>query len=151
VSNKTLGKKGEDLIKGFEQLRLVGYLPTPNDVPTIGWGATRIFGRKVVLGETITEEQAQEQFLIDTKWAVDAVNSLVKVEINQNQFDALVSITFNIGKGAFSASTLLKLLNQGNFEGAANQFGVWIKQNKKVLNGLVKRRKVEKDLFLTEE
>lgn len=149
--NKTLGKKGEDLIKSFEKLRLVGYLPTPNDVPTVGWGATRIFGRKVVLGETITEEQAQEQFEKDVEWAVNAVNNLVKVEINQNQFDALVSLTFNIGKGAFSASTLLKLLNQGNFGGAANQFGVWIKQNKKVLNGLVRRRKAEKDLFLTEE
>lgn len=77
------------------------------------------------------------------------VTKLVKVPLNQNQFDALVSFEFNIGYGAFNSSTLLKLLNQGKYIDAANQFERWVYANKKVLPGLVKRRAAEKELFIT--
>jgi lysozyme len=144
-------QKGQDLIKGFESLRLVGYLPTPNDVPTIGWGSTAIFNRKVKLNETITIEQAQEQLEKDLTIFEDTIIAKVKVQLNQNQFDALVSFVYNIGGTNFSSSTLLKLLNQKKYEDAALQFLRWNKQAGKVLNGLTKRRQAEKDLFLSKD
>ena len=67
---------------------------------------------------------------------------------SQNQFDALVSLTYNIGENAFKKSTLLKMLNAGNYQGAADQFLVWNKSNGQVLNGLVRRRKTEREMFL---
>ena len=66
----------------------------------------------------------------------------------QNQFDALSSLVFNIGEGGFSSSTLLRLLNSKDYEGAANQFPRWNKQKGRVLNGLTKRRQEERQLFL---
>lgn len=146
-----ISKKGQDLIKEFESLRLEGYLPTPDDVPTIGWGSTSIFGRKVKLNESITVEQAQEQFDKDLEIFEDAINDLVKVTVNQNQFDALVSFVYNIGATNFSKSTLLKLLNQSKYQEASEQFLRWNKQAGKVLKGLTRRRQAEKDLFLSEE
>ena len=149
---RKISQNGLNLIKYFEGFRSKPYLCEAGK-PTIGYGFTRYpNGQRVTLNDPpITEEWAEvilSKLLEQYEAEVDAATN---DNINQNQFDALVSLTFNIGKGAFSASTLLKLLNQGNFGGAANQFGVWIKQNKKVLNGLVRRRKAEKDLFLTEE
>ena len=76
------------------------------------------------------------------------VNDLVKVPLTQNQFDALVSLTYNIGTGAFEKSTLLKKLNTGDYQGAADQFTVWNKGGGKVLQGLVNRRAKEKEVFL---
>ena len=78
-----------------------------------------------------------------------AVYENVKVGLNQNQFDALVSLTYNIGIGAFSKSTLLKKLNAGDYKGTSNQFDVWVNAGGKRLDGLVKRRAKEKALFLT--
>jgi lysozyme len=143
-----LGLKGEKMIKQWEQLRLVGYMPTPNDRPTIGFGSTRIFGRPVVIGEKITEAQAEEQFQKDISWAVNDINKCVTVQLNQNQFDALVSFIYNIGAGAFKSSTLLRLLNAGDYVGASNQFGRWNKQAGKELLGLTRRRNAEKELFV---
>lgn len=77
-----------------------------------------------------------------------AVSSSVKVPLTQNQFDALVSLTYNIGPGAFKHSTLLKLLNQGDYAGASQQFDVWIKAGGQTVQGLVNRRAVEKAYFL---
>lgn len=133
-----------DLIKKWEGLRLEAYLPTPNDVWTIGWGHTL----GVKKGDKITKEQAEAFFREDIKWAEEAVNSSVNVTISQNMFDALVSLTFNIGATAFKKSTLLKKLNKGDYEGAADQFLVWNKQKGKILSGLSKRRSEEREYFL---
>ena len=141
---------GQDIIKQFEALRLVGYLPTPVDQPTIGWGSTEIFGRAPKIGEKITVEQAQEQFDSDLVVFEGAVNSLVKVELKQCQFDALVSFAYNCGVGALKSSTLLKLLNVKDYKGAADQLLRWDKQAGKPLAGLTRRRKAERELFLKE-
>jgi len=131
-------------IKEWEQLRLEAYMPTKNDVPTIGWGHTK----DVKMGDVITEEQAQKFLDEDVAWAVRAVNREVTVGLTQNQFDALVSFTFNVGEGAFSKSTLLRKLNAGDYAGAAEQFPRWNKQAGKVLRGLTRRRANEMHMFL---
>lgn len=134
-----------ELIKYWEELRLEAYLPTPNDVWTIGWGHTK----GVKKGDTITVEEAKDFLREDIAWAEAAVNDLVKVKLNQNQFDALVSFVFNVGTTNFKKSTLLKKLNAGDYNGAAEQFPRWNKQKGKVLNGLVKRRADEMQYFLS--
>jgi hypothetical protein len=97
----------------------------------------------------INEAKAQEFFEQDTNWVEAAIAKLVKVPLNQNQYDALASLIFNIGEGAFSKSTLLRKLNAKDYEGAANEFVRWNKQAGKVLNGLVKRRAEEMAVFLS--
>ena len=134
-----------DIIKKSEGLRLEAYLPTTNDVPTIGYGHTK----SVKMGQCITINQAEQFLLEDVAWASDAVNRLVKVNLTQNQFDALVSFVFNVGATAFSKSTLLRLLNAGDYKGAADQFIRWNKQAGKELKGLTKRRQEERALFLS--
>jgi lysozyme len=139
--------KNLSLIKKHEGLRLEAYLPTPNDVWTIGYGHTHTAKK----GQKITEAQAEELLRRDIAWAEEAVNESVVVPLTQNQFDALVSFVFNVGVGAFSKSTLLRLLNAKDYEGAANQFLRWNKQKGKVLNGLTKRREEERRLFLEKD
>ena len=135
---------GLSLIKEFESLRLVAYLPTPDDVPTIGYGSTK----GVKLGMEITPERAEELLREDVADAEDCVNRRTKgINITQGQYDALVSLCFNIGCGAFSGSTLLRCLLDGDDDGAANQFARWNKQGKKVLAGLTRRRAAEEALF----
>lgn len=134
---------GLDLIKAYEKLRLEAYMPTPDDVPTIGYGHTR----GVKMGDTCTEEQALEWLREDCSEAESCVNRFVRVPMTQNEFDALVSLTFNIGCGAFKGSTLLKLLNNADFDGAAAQFPRWNKQAGKELAGLTRRRNDERRMF----
>jgi len=138
---------GQSLIQKFEDLKLVAYMPTPNDVPTIGFGTTRINGRPVKLGQKISYEDAQQYFRQDLKFFEDVVNNSVKVPLSQNQFDALVSFVYNVGDGAFKNSTLLRLLNTGDYSGASKEFLKWNKQAGKVLRGLTVRRELEKQLF----
>jgi lysozyme len=138
-----------EAIKSHEALRLKAYMPTPNDVPTIGYGHTK----GVKLGQVITKEQAEVFLREDLKVAEDTVNKLVKVKITQNQFDALVSLVFNIGTGNFANSSVLKFLNAGNYKAAADRFRLWNKQKQKdgsfkELGGLTKRREQERELFL---
>ncbi len=85
----------------------------------------------------------------DLTEAQSAVRRLVKVPINQNQFDALTSFTFNVGSGNFQSSTLRRLLNEGDYTGASNEFWKWRRSNGKIAGGLVRRRADEKALFLT--
>jgi len=136
--------KNIDKIKEHEGLRLEAYLPTPNDVWTIGYGHTSTAKK----GMVISEEQAEALLRKDIAWVEDAINKNVVVPLNQNQYDALASLIYNIGAGAFSKSTLLRLLNMGDYEGAANQFPRWNKQKGKVLKGLTRRREEERQLFL---
>lgn len=134
-----------DIIKKHEGLRLEAYLPTPNDVWTIGYGHTHTTKQ----GMKITAGQAESLLRKDIAWVEKAVNKLVVVPLTQNQFDALASLVFNIGENGFANSTLLRLLNAGDYEGAANQFLRWNKQKGVALKGLTKRREEERKLFLS--
>lgn len=141
-------QNGINLISSFEGCELKAYL-CPAKVWTIGFGTT-VYpnGVKVKKGDSYTLEQAKQFKAHDLKRFEKTVNDLVKVPLTQNQFDALVSLTYNIGTGAFEKSTLLKKLNAGDYQGAADQFTVWNKGGGKVLQGLVNRRAKEKEVFL---
>ena len=138
------------ILKYFESLRLKAY-PDPGSrdgTPwTIGWGHTR----GVKPGDVCTKEEADAWLVEDMKTAERAVNKYVKVELNQYQFDALVSFTYNVGEGAFKKSTLLRLVNQKKFVEASQQFLRWVFNDGVIMRGLVKRRKMERDLFLKEK
>lgn len=136
----------DNLIKKWEKLELKAYLPTPNDVPTIGWGHTHT----TKMGMTITKGEAQTLFNRDVAWVEAALAKHVKVGLNQNQYDALASWVFNIGEGGFKSSTLLRKLNAGDYEGAARELPRWNKQKGKVLRGLVRRRAEEMEYFLSD-
>lgn len=138
---------GIDLICGFEGLRLNAY-DDGVGVWTIGYGTT-IYpnGIKVKRGDTCTLQQAKDYMAHDLKRFERAVSENVKVSLNQNQFDALVSLTYNIGIGAFGKSTLLKKLNSGDYKGVSGQFDVWNKAGGLVMQGLVNRRALERKLF----
>jgi len=140
-----IGDKGLDLIKSFEGLVLTAYMPTPQDVPTIGYGHTKT----VKMGMKITEQEAVILLKKDLGWVETAIDTYVTVPLNQNQYDALASFIFNIGATQFRKSTLLKKLNSGDYAGAADQLPRWNKQKGKVLNGLTRRRKAERELFLS--
>lgn len=135
---------GLRLIKKFEGLRLKAYI-CPAGVLTIGYGST---GAHVKPGMVITAAEAEALLIKDLARFENAINRLVKVPLNQNQFDALASFIFNIGIGAFEKSTLLRLLNAKDYLKAADQFGRWTRGGGVVLEGLVRRRREEKNLFL---
>ncbi|MBI6162465.1 lysozyme [Serratia liquefaciens] len=140
-------KKGRGFIKGFEALRLVAYPdPGTGGKPwTNGWGHTK----GVKPGDRITEAQA-EQFLSDDLAVFElTVNSAIKRTMTQNQFDAMVSLAFNIGGPEFAQSTLVKKFNTGDVLGAADQFPRWKFSGGKVMPGLVKRRAAEREMFLS--
>lgn len=144
-----ISNKGLELIKEFEGFSSVAYL-CPAKIPTIGYGNTFWEdGRKVRIGEQISKSKALEllEFVANKDFA-DKIFPLIKVQINQNQFDAMVSLAYNIGVGAFSNSTLLKRVNAKDFIGAGNEFLKWDKSDGKPLLGLTRRRQREKELFL---
>ena len=143
--------EGRKAIAGHEGVRLKAYPdPATGGEPwTIGVGHTSAAGPpKVVKGMTITAQECDEILSRDLAVFEAAVLKAVTVPLNQNQFDALVSLCFNIGAGNFGKSTLLKRLNAGEYRSAAEQFSVWNKAAGKVMPGLVKRRADEKALFL---
>lgn len=133
---------GLDIIKKFEGLKLEAYL-CPAGIPTIGWGHTR----GVKLGQKISPAQAEGFLDHDYQEAEDAVKRLVKVPLNGNQLGALTSFVFNLGEGRLMGSTLLRLLNQGEYRLAALEFDKWVYSGGKKLNGLIARRKAERELF----
>lgn len=135
-------EKGLALIRQAEGLRLRAY-KCPAGVWTIGYGTTA----GVKEGLVITKERAEELLREDVKRFEDQVMRLVKVRLTQGQFDALVSFIYNLGAGNLSNSTLLRLLNAGDYKGAAAQFDRWTKAGGKVLPGLVRRRAAERALF----
>jgi len=141
-----LSEKGLNLIKKFEGVRLTAYKCSAN-VDTIGYGHT---GPDVYPGLKITEAEAEDLLLKDVESFQQCVSSFVTTRVNQNEYDALVSFTFNIGTTAFINSTLLKLLN-GNADRkiVAAEFGRWVKAGgDEPVEGLVRRRAAEKKLFL---
>ena len=136
-----------DLIKNFEGCKLEAYPdPATHGEPiTIGVGHTG----GVKLGDVITQEQADEYLVNDVAHAANAVNQMVAVSITQGEFDALCSFAFNLGVGNLRSSTLLRKLNSGDKNSAANQFLVWNMAGGRVMAGLTHRREAEKALFLT--
>jgi len=136
-------KNGRDLIRKFEGEKLKAY-QCPAKVWTIGVGHT---GQDVKPGLVITSEQSDKLLQSDLSKFESAVANLVKVPLNQNQFDALVSFSFNVGDGALGRSTLLKLINSGHADDAAEEFKKWNKAGGNVLTGLTARRAAERELF----
>ena len=145
----SVSNKGVDLICEFEGKRLIAY-DDGVGIWTIGFGTIKYpNGVRVKKGDTCTLEQAKEYMRHDLIEFEHTVNSSVKVPLNQNQFDALVSLAYNIGSSAFKSSTLVKKLNAGDYQGAADQFNVWVNGGGKRIQGLVNRRDREKLLFLS--
>ena len=136
-------QRGVSLIKSFEGLRLKSYQDSVG-VWTIGYGATR----GITVGMTITNEQAERMLANDIGRFEPEIERLVKVPLNQAQWDAVMSFTYNLGAANLGSSTLLKLLNSGDYAGAAAQFPRWNKAGGQVLAGLTKRRASERAMFL---
>lgn len=146
INPPRINQDGLDLIKEFEGLELEAYL-CPAQVWTIGFGSTD----GVQPGMIISKEGAEKLLRKDLERFEKCVFQEVKVELNSNQFSALVSFAFNAGRGAFKTSTLLKKLNQRDYAGSANEFERWIWAKGKVLEGLIRRREAERELFLKPE
>jgi lysozyme len=140
-----VSEHGLALIKAFEACRLHAYLPTAHDVPTIGWGTTRCAdGSPVRIGMVWTQAQADACFAADVARFAGKVRHLLgSVATQWFEFDALVSLAYNIGLGAFEESTLLRLHRDGNRGGAAAQFARWNRQAGTILTGLTRRRAAE--------
>ena len=122
-------------------------LPTPDDVPTAGWGHA---GQDVEIGVTYSLEQCQQWFQQDVQWACEAVENDILPILSQCQFDALVSLCFNIGAAGFGTSHVARYLNAHpeDLPDAADAFLLWDKQHGSVLQGLLNRRTAERALFL---
>ena len=108
-------------------------------VPTIGYGETA----GVKMGEKTTPERALVQLLSSTEKHADTIRQCIKVPLYQHEFDAYISLAYNIGTGAFCRSTLVKKLNAKDYAGACEEIKRWNKAGGKVLPGLVKRREAE--------
>lgn len=152
VPNRTLdtNEAGLSLIRKAEKFEPRWYRCYAN-VLTIGYGLTKAtadhLGLKI--NPPITVEQAEEYLRLSIATIYEPAVEKVRVPMTENQFAALSSFVYNVGVGAFLDSTLFKLLNDGDYDGAADQFQYWVYSGGKVLNGLVKRREAEKQLFLS--
>ena len=130
------------MIKHFEGLELNAYQSAAG-VWTIGYGHTK----GVQQGMVISEETADEMLVEELKEYENYINDMVNCPLSQNQFDALVSWVYNLGPANLQASTLLKVLNAGDYAGVPAQIKRWNKAGGKVLEGLTRRRQAEADLF----
>jgi|TARA_Y100000361_G_scaffold29125_1_gene23954 lysozyme len=137
-----ISQNGIDLIKHFEGCELEAY-KCPAGVWTIGYGHTK----GIQPGMVITEETANDMLVEELEEYENYINSMVKCPLSQNQFDALVSWVYNLGPANLQASTLLKVLNAGDYAGVPAQIMRWNKAGGKVLEGLTRRRQAEADLF----
>ena len=135
---------GIQLIREFEGCRLNAYFDAVG-IPTIGYGSTD----GVTMGDSITQAEAEALLLEDLEPFERCVSDCVKVPIDQNAFDALVSFAYNLGGDALRHSTLLKYLNAGDHPAAAKEFHKWIHAGSNILPGLVARRRAEADLFMS--
>jgi lysozyme len=137
-------QRGIDLIKEFEGYSERVYMCAGGKY-TIGYGHTR----GVEVGDTCTREQAEKYLREDLRDAEETVLALITVPLSQNQFDALVSLVYNIGSGNFYDSTIRRVinLNIGDIEEYRRAWMMWVKSRGKVLKGLVRRREAEFKLF----
>jgi lysozyme len=142
----TFGKNAVNLIKQFEGCKLNAYQDCVG-VWTIGYGCTS----GVTPGTTITQQNAEDMLNQALIAVSDALSVLVTYSASQNEFDALTSFTYNLGTGALQSSTLLRLLNAGDIQGAAQEFPKWCHAGGKIEPGLVSRRAAEMALFLQRE
>jgi lysozyme len=134
---------GLALTKSFEGLHLEAYRDCAG-IWTIGYGHA---GLGVFGGESVSELEAEVLLRADLAEAVACVNRAVKTTISQGQFDAMVDFCFNAGRGNFVQSTLLCKVNGRDFGGAVAQFALWVHAGGEVVNGLVRRRKAEAEVF----
>ena len=133
---------GLDLIKSFEGFRAQPYYCAGGKL-TVGYGHTS----GVWQGMRVSEKDADVFLRVDVQRIEREVDELVKVPLSQGQYDALISFTFNVGVGALQKSTLLRLLNEGNYAAVPEQMKRWTKAGGKDLPGLVRRREAEAELF----
>ena len=145
ANSLTYSGNGLALTEQFEACRLTAYQDQVG-VWTIGYGHT---GPDVTPKLTITQGQAETLLAHDVGRAADCVNKAVTIELTQNEFDALVDFVFNVGTGAFTGSTLLRVLNAGDLDAAASQFDLWDHAGGAVVAGLLRRRQAETALFNT--
>lgn len=139
------------LIKQFEGLRLRAYLDQVT-IPTIGYGSTRYpDGAKVQMGDKIDIQKADAMLYFSLQGFASRINDLIKTQVNQNQFDALCSFTYNVGGYALEKSTLLKKINKDpNDPSIEMEFLRWCKAKGQVLPGLKKRRQAESDFYFSD-
>lgn len=142
--NLQLSTTGLAMLQAFEGLRLQAYRDV-RGILTIGYGHT---GPDVVPSLSWTAAQATTALEEDVMYASKAIQDTVQVELAQNQFDPLVTFAYNVGITAFKNSTLLVLLNNGDYAGAGEQFNKWIYADSIISSGLVKRRQIESNMFL---
>ncbi|MDQ3919520.1 MAG: lysozyme [Acidobacteriota bacterium] len=152
-----MSQHGLQLLEQWEGFKLQVYKDSAG-LPTVGVGhlitkseqasgTININGVPVKYAGGLTQQQVTDLLAQDVVPAQNAVNNGVKVALNQNQFDALVSFTFNVGVGAFTGSTLLKVLNQGQYDQVPTQLLRWTRAGGKVVQGLVNRRNNEIKLW----
>ena len=137
-------------IANHEGFRSAAYIPVPGDVPTVAFGTT-VYpdGTRVKLGDVVTREQAQDYLKHDTEKFIREMNRCITVPISQGEFEAYVSLTYNIGSGAFCRSTLVRKLNAYDYKGACDEILRWSFFKGKQLPGLAKRRAQEHKLCVS--
>ena len=147
---RTINRETIEHVKRWEGLKLTAY-PDPGSRDgnpwTIGYGHTSDGFLKVTRGLSITPKQAEDALEFDLNETAAAIDELVKVELSDNQFGALVSFAFNVGIGAFKKSTLLRKLNKGDYAAVPSELARWTRNDGKVMKGLVNRRAAEAGLW----
>lgn len=151
-ANLRISKAGEDIIKEFESLQLESYVDTKDKygepIYAIGWGHTGLVdGNKIVKGQKITEQKAEELFLEDMKEFEKKVKHYVQVPLTQNQFDALVSMAYNVATANFVRMIEISELNKGIYEKVPDAMMHFNVSQGRILKGLTRRRKMEANLF----
>ena len=141
-----ISQEGLALIKKFEGCELKAYR-CPANVLTIGYGVTK----GVTEDMEITQQEANEMLAGELIEYTEYINNMVKVALNQSQFDALTAWIYNLGPTNFKDSTLLRVLNEGRYNEVPQEIKRWNKANGQVLNGLIKRREAEALLFQSKE
>jgi lysozyme len=139
VGALTLSAAGLVGIAVHEGYRPTAYRPVPGDVPTIGFGTTE----GVRMGDSIDPVRALVRKLDDVQRFEGALRTCVTVPLHQHEYDAFLSLAYNIGSGAFCGSTLVQLLNQGDYRGACDQILRWDRFQGRPLRGLTLRRQAE--------
>lgn len=127
-------------IAGWEGYKSVAYIPVPGDVPTIGFGTTK----GVKMGDSIDPVTALQKKIRDVEVFEGAVKQCVKVPLAQHEYDAYLSLAYNVGPQAFCGSTLVRKLNAGDYAGACKEIDKWVYFKGKPLSGLIKRRAAER-------
>lgn len=143
-----LSNRGLNLIKEFEGLRLDAYFD-PIGLLTVGYGHLCKKNEGFRLGVRITPQLAERLLASDVVWAENAVENLVVPQLSQNQFDALVSFTFNVGQTTFRRSSVLRFVNINRFDRANDYLLKYIYADGRKLKGLINRRQAESKLFLS--